>query len=408
MIVAVGCEGRHAFDSIRVPDIRLVQGLAESATAELVVFPCSQYRRYEHLASTTLPETLVTRIREGRAGVILDSSLEGVPHKPDVTAALHGLLERWRVPPARCVFLTQDRQYEASYRAHCTAAGLQPVGVLAHDYWMWDALDRFAENGEEAYAERLAAFRGRPSRRERTFVSLNRTPRPTKILFLLRLLQDGLWSRGFISFGGFRTGPTGPGKPRPTPEQLTNALPGFEDLVAHLAPQIDALAGYGRVLFGLERHGWRRLELGDSGLAGHFDEMDRSWFTAVTETEMRPAPSRITEKVLKPLVNFHPMVLFGNPGALSMIHDYGFATFDPLIDESYDRELDPRRRFDCAYAEFVRLCRMGDDELAAWESALAERLIFNARWGLTRFPTVFRGRCDSALVDRIRLRVLSR
>jgi len=408
MIVAIGCDGRHVFDSTRAPEIRLVQGLAEGATAELVVFPCSQHRRYEHLASTTLPEPLVARIRQGSAGILLDSSLEGVPHKPDVTAALHGLLERWRVPPARCVFLTQDRQYDANYRAHCEAIGLEPVAVLTHDYWMWDALNRYAESGEEAYAERLAAFRARPFRRERTFVSLNRTPRPTKILFLLRLLEDGLWSRGFISFGGFRTGPTGPGKPRPTPEHLTTSLPGFADLVAQLAPQLDTLAGYGRVLFGLERHGWRRLELGDSGLAAHFEEMDRSWFTAVTETEMRAAPSRITEKVLKPLVNFHPLVLFGNPGGLAMIRDYGFATFDPLIDESYDRELDPRRRFDLAYAELVRLCRLSEDELSRWESALAERLIFNARWGLTRFPTVFRERCDGALVDRIRLRVLAR
>jgi hypothetical protein len=406
MSVAAGCEGRHAFDSIRLPEVAVAQGLDAVAAPDLVVFPCSQYRRYEHLASTALPGPLRTRIREGHAGVVLDSSLEGVPHKPDVAAALHALLDRLGVPPARCVVLTQDRQYEASYRAHCAAVGLEPVGVLTHDYWLWDALSRFADNGEEAYAERLAAFRGRETRRARRFVSLNRTPRPTKILFLLRLLHDGLWSEAFISFGGFRAGETGPGKPRPTPDQLAGSLPGFEDLVALVAPQLDTLAGYGRVLFGLERQGWRRLEMGDSGIAGHFEEMDRSWFTAVTETEMRRAPSRITEKVLKPLVNFHPLVLFGNPGGLEMIRDYGFATFAPLVDEAYDEEPEPRRRFDLAYAEVVRLCRMRDDELACWEAAMAERLAYNARWGLTRFPTIFRDRCDRALLDRIRLGTL--
>jgi len=406
MIVAVGCEGRHAFDSMRLPEIQVVQGLEAAAAPDLVVFPCSQYRRYEHLASMTLPGALVDRVREGRAGLVLDSSLEGVPHKPDVAAALHALVARLGVPAARCVVLTQDRRYAASYRAHCEAMGAEPVSVLAHDYWIWDALSRYADDGEAVYAERLAAFRARRPRRERRFVSLNRTPRPTKILFLLRLIRDGLWSEGFISFGGFRAGSKGAGKPRPTPGQLSGSLAGFEDLVAQLAPHLDTLAGYGRVLFGLEKNGWQRLEMGDSGIAGHFEEMDRSWFTAVTETEMRDAPSRITEKVLKPLVNFHPLVLFGNPGGLGMIRDYGFATFAPLVDEGYDDEPDPRRRFDLAYAEVVRLCRMPDDGLARWEAGLAERLMYNARWGLTRFPTSFRDRCDRALVDRMRLEVL--
>jgi len=407
MIVAIGCEGRHAFDSVRDPGVSVVQGLDEPVSPDLVVFPTSQHRRFEHLASTVLPAALVARIQAGRAGIVLDSSLEGIPHKPDVTAAMHALLVRLQVPPRRCAFLTQDRQYEANYRAHCQANNLEPVAVLTHDYWIWDAMSRFAENGEAVYAERLAAFRARPARRARRFVSLNRTPRPSKILLLLCLLNDGLWPEGFISFGGFREGPTGPGKPRPTPEQLARSLPGFEDLLARVVPQLDNLASYGRVVFGLERHGWRRLELSDASSGAHFDEMHQSWFTALTDTEMRGAVSRITEKVLKPLVNLHPIVLFGNPGGLRMIADYGFATFSPLIDESYDEEADPRRRFDMAYAEVRRLCRMDEDELARLESALAERLTYNARWGLTRLPTVFRDRCDRVLVDRIRRGVLA-
>jgi hypothetical protein len=36
-----------------------------------------------------------------------------------------------------------------------------------------------------------------------------------------------------------------------------------------------------------------------------------SWFTVVTETEMRARPSRISAKVVKPLVNFQPFLVVG-------------------------------------------------------------------------------------------------
>jgi hypothetical protein len=151
----------------------------------------------------------------------------------------------------------------------------------------------------------------------------------------------------------------------------------------------------------MERHGWARLELWNAGMAADLAEYQDSWFSVVTETEMRARPSRITEKVLKPLVNFHPSLVLGNPGALAMTREYGFATFPEIIDESYDEECDPRRRYDLVYREFVRLCRLDERELARLESRVADTLDFNARWGLTQFPSQFRGRHDEALTDRI-------
>jgi hypothetical protein len=116
---------------------------------------------------------------------------------------------------------------------------------------------------------------------------------------------------------------------------------------------------------------------------------------------MLARPQRITEKILKPLVNFHPLVLFGNPGSLQRVKEYGFVTFDDVVDESYDEEADPRRRFDMAYAELVRLCKLDDEALRDLERRTSDRLIFNARWGLTRFPGIYRAQRDSSLVNEI-------
>jgi hypothetical protein len=102
---------------------------------------------------------------------------------------------------------------------------------------------------------------------------------------------------------------------------------------------------------------------------------------------------------VKPLVNFHPLVVLGNPEALKMIRSYGFVTFDEIVNEGYDDEWDPRRRFERVYAEVTRLCAMAEGDLRRLEQQITEKLIFNARWGLTRFPSVYREQRDNALVN---------
>ena len=399
--VHVGAEGRHLFDSIRDPRVARVDASATGVSADLIVFPCGRYRRFDNLAGLTLPPHIAPRVAEGSVGLVFDASLEGIPHKPDISAALHEVIERLGTVPERCVYLTQDRQFDADYRAHCAVISRTPVTVLTHDYWIWDSLASFELNGEQIYQERLDAFRSRSPQRSRRFVSLNRTPRPAKVLFLLSLLRDGLWRCGFISFGGFRRESGAPGKDRPTVAQLTEALPGFADVIADLAPFLDPLDQVGRVLLGLEQHGWKQIDLRHASLAADLREYHDSWFTVVTETEMRARPCRITEKVVKPLVNFHPLIVLGNPDALKMIHGYGFVTFGELFDESYDDEWDPRRRFERVYEQVVRLCALDDRAWRRMEERIADKLMFNARWGLTRLPSIYRQQRDVALVNEI-------
>jgi hypothetical protein len=401
IIVTPGHRGRHIFEGIRDDRIRVLDALTDGMP-DLIVFPCGQDRRLEKANAITIPENVRQSISEGRVGLIFDASTEGIPHKPDLSAALHATIERLHAAPGQSVYLTQDRNYEADYRAHCVASGCaRPVRVMVHDYWIWNAVSHFAGNGETVFSQRLQAFKSRNVHRTRRFLSLNRTPRPIKILFLLRLLRDGLWNSAFISFGGFRLEGDGPGKTRPSRDDMIRALPGFEDLIDDLMPQMESLARVGRQLLGMKQHGWDRLELWNAGMAADLAEYDDSWFSVVTETEMRHRPTRITEKMLKPLVNFQPLIVFGNPGSLKMVREYGFETFHNVIDESYDEELDPRRRFDKAYAEFTRLCKMDEAGLARMEHAIEDRLTFNARWGLTRLSTDIRAARDRALVDAL-------
>lgn len=54
----------------------------------------------------------------------------------------------------------------------------------------------------------------------------------------------------------------------------------------------------------------------------------------------------LTEKVFKPMVMSQAFILFGPPGSLRYLRDYGFQTFDQCWDESYDLEIDPEKRME--------------------------------------------------------------
>ena len=270
--------------------------------------------------------------------------------------------------------------------------------IVVADHWIRRLLVPHEVDGEASVGHRRKVFKGRPWSRPRRFLSLNLTPRPTKVLFLLRLMRDGLWDKGFVTFGGFDRMAGRKGRTRE--ELLRDALAerGFEDLAEELGPLLPALDAMGKVVLG---PGSEALSSVDLALDLHLFEYDQSWFSVVTETEMRNRPLRITEKALKPLLNYHPMLVLGNPGSLRLLREMGFRTFGQWIDESYDEEPDPRRRFEMVYREVQRLCALEEFELKRMEKAATETLAHNVEWGLERLPRLHAERLDPALVDQI-------
>lgn len=66
--------------------------------------------------------------------------------------------------------------------------------------------------------------------------------------------------------------------------------------------------------------------------------------SVVLETVFDDSKIHLTEKILRPIACGHPFVLAAGPGSLEYLRSYGFKTFSPWIDESYDTELDSLTR----------------------------------------------------------------
>jgi hypothetical protein len=339
----------------------------------------------------------------GRLALVFDRSGEGASHDERFSDALHALLAEKRVDPARCLLLTQNRAYREDYAAYCEPRGVaRRMEVFEYDYFISRFFHDYAARGGDVFERRLSLFEARPERRERRFVSLNHSARPLRLLFLLSLMRDGLFEHGFVSFGGFRRASEPPGKRRrfsqDDAERILRTLPGFADLARELLPLLAGLAARGEIFFG--EGGFATAER----LAGDFatDLYDKTWFTAIAETEMTRRPIRITEKPLKPLVNFHPFVILGNPGSLALLRSFGFQTFGDAIDEGYDDEADPRRRFERAYAEVRRLCGLDQAGLRKLEMQLHDVLVGNAHHGLVEMPRRYRAALNRRLVEKIK------
>ena len=68
----------------------------------------------------------------------------------------------------------------------------------------------------------------------------------------------------------------------------------------------------------------------------------------------------LTEKTCRALATGHPFILANGPGALQYLKGYGFKTFQPWINESYDSEYNHDKRLKMIILEMQRLCSLDE------------------------------------------------
>lgn len=99
------------------------------------------------------------------------------------------------------------------------------------------------------------------------------------------------------------------------------------------------------------------------------EQTQESFCYLVTETCFWEKKHHLTEKIFKPIVSRMPFVLVGPAHNLKYLREYGFKTFSPWIDESYDDVEDPLLRLQMIGLAMESLCRNSLEEL---EIMLAE------------------------------------
>ena len=89
----------------------------------------------------------------------------------------------------------------------------------------------------------------------------------------------------------------------------------------------------------------------------------------VLETLFEDSRIYLSEKTLRPLACGHPFILVAGPKSLDFIRSYGFETFHHWIDESYDKEIDHKKRLELIIKEAHRLANLtGNDRKKTLEN----------------------------------------
>jgi hypothetical protein len=88
-----------------------------------------------------------------------------------------------------------------------------------------------------------------------------------------------------------------------------------------------------------------------------------------------------SEKLLKPIINYQPMIIYGQPGINRKIQMLGFKTYEDYFDLSFDDEPDDVLRYKKLLASVENTVKhlrsLSRDEQIAWRFKESELLIYN-------------------------------
>ena len=394
---------RTLFSYVRDPRLTIrthEPGARLEALPDVVVLPRMD-RTNPAASAAGLPAEVWGPLSDGRAVLVLDSSGEGLRFRPHGAEEWHRFLRSRGVPLSKAAFVTQDRGWRAAYDAWRDGQGLgaERLSIWTHDLYIQRGIADASRRAEVSFQRRLAAYAARAKRRRRRYISLNRTIRPVKALFLLKLMQQGLFDAGYVSLGIVGEVSGGKVVSQDKFADMLTQVHGLSHLGAELRPYLERLAAMGPVSLGTSDEGAAPPPQEAVLRPVQFKEYGKTWFTVVTESESNNRLHRITEKALKPILNFHPFLVLGSLGSLQLLRAYGFETFPEMFDEAYDETVRRRRRFEMVFEQTRRLCLTSEAAIARLDEQVAPEVVFNAWWALMELPALFHSHIEARLID---------
>jgi hypothetical protein len=101
--------------------------------------------------------------------------------------------------------------------------------------------------------------------------------------------------------------------------------------------------------------------------------------SVVLETVAADTKIHLTEKTLRPIACGHPFMLVAGPGSLEYLRSYGFKTFSPWIDESYDQEPDVVKRMKMVVDQMTRIENLSATDKKHMLAQLKKIAVYNKR-----------------------------
>jgi hypothetical protein len=227
-------------------------------------------------------------------------------------------------------------------------------GWRAHYYFYhgWACLDWF-----RGYDHAYQIARARDRRPTRTFMSPNRIvagQRDHRVLFLYNIFKNNLQDNHISA-------------PRTCPYEgvdIAQVASKYNNIYADIE-QVFERAELPRLFAGED------TQLMSSYKLGNWAEAADSLLYVATETVYSGSRQHLTEKTFKAIALEMPFVLVAPAHSLEYLRTYGFRTFAPYIDESYDSIADPVLRIEAVTQILLEIqARSAAAKNALWQDIL--------------------------------------
>ncbi|RAI00994.1 hypothetical protein DLJ53_17360 [Acuticoccus sediminis] len=267
-----------------------------------------------------------------RPMLVVDLSWEGIAYTDTLGTNLKDLMDALRLRPDQVVFVqTSEALGEQIARSSAPAA----VKAIRHA-WFHHYVFELAERAERDRLHEIGHARiDAASTADRMALCLNATPRPHRLALLYTIANHPQRHRFHATFIAHEK--------RVAAVETAAYHAGF--YLGRSAAGREAVKTFFRDC----RFDESAADISSPGAL--VTELEPDLYAAtrmslVTETEMTGGQRRrFTEKSIKPLLLGHPIMVFGNPGALEQIEALGFDVLRDVIPADYDGISDRRERF---------------------------------------------------------------
>ena len=287
--------------------------------------------------TNSISKKVISDVQNGKCKIIIDQWSEGHPYDSDWITTLHKLLDSVNIPRTSVYYLTSNQIFKDDYDLEFDDK-LQ-INILTTDYSSVELFECFRD-----YFDCENDFN---KKRTKHFMSFNRAEKPHRSKLVNFLESENLLDKGYVSY-------------KPKKLYLDTDFNRYSDNPISVSSN--------RALEAVNDSKWF--------MSGNEIYLD-SYINVTTETYFVEPDLRFSEKTFKPIVYQQPFILYSTPFSLKHLRSVGYKTFNPFIDESYDKIEDNTDRLIALNNEVKRLCNLPIEEIHEWYVDIKEILIHN-------------------------------
>jgi len=340
-------------------------------------------RKISHSFLDCIDEKVISNIQNGQAKLLIFYGYEGDSINGDSIMSQYDevknkLIEK-KIPIENVIY--SDSNVILEEQSDIKDIKLISVNYCPNTYFRYNT--QFKRNlyhgsNENSKKNRSDWEKGRTEIRKKYFLCYNRLPKPHRASIVLSLFKNDNLDKGFVSFPNY--GESSWDVVENQDQYLKSNHYSWllgEELSLEFEKYSDDLIK--KLPLVLDK---QNFEVCHSVIHTEISHYLNSYFTICNESRFDHNQDFgntifITEKILKPIINLHPFILVGNAHTLKKMREYGFKTFTPFIDESYDEIGDTTERFLEIEKQINNLCSKSLEELHEWYWSIEDILKHN-------------------------------